>query len=75
LSIILDLKGDKIVQNVLNMKVKGKRRNRKEARRCEQHIRQDMTQREGRTRDETEKALWEEVNNCIFLISRRPTDK
>jgi hypothetical protein len=37
----LDLKGDKIVENILNMKVKGKCRSGKQARKCEQHIRKD----------------------------------
>jgi len=53
----LDLKGDKTVENILNMKVKGKYRNGKQSRRCEERIRKDVTQREGRKRDETEKAL------------------
>lgn len=57
---ILELKGDKIVENMLNVKVKGKYRSVKQSRRCEQHIRKDVTQREGRKSDETEKALWKE---------------
>jgi len=72
---ILDLKGDKIVENISNMKVKGKYKNGKQSRRCEQHIRKDVTQREGRKRDETEKALQKNVDSSIFLISRRPTEK
>jgi len=47
LRIILDSKEIKIVENKLNIKAKGKYRSGKQARRCEQHIRKDVTQREG----------------------------
>jgi hypothetical protein len=41
LRIILDHKGDKIVEKILNTKVKEKRISGKQARKCEQHIRND----------------------------------
>jgi len=71
----LELKGDKIVENILNVKCKGKYRSVKESRKCEQQIRKDVTQREGRKSDETEKALWKAVNSGVFLIFRRITEK
>jgi hypothetical protein len=65
----LDLKEDKIVENILNFKSKENTEVENKSRRCEQHIRKNVTQREGRKGDENEKALWK------YLISRRTTEK
>jgi len=71
----LELKGDKTVENILNVKVKGKYRSVNQSRRCEQHVRKGVTQREGRKSDEAEKAHWKDLNSSTFLIFRRTTDK
>jgi hypothetical protein len=66
------MKKERIPKKILDMKVKGKWSCGRLKSRWEQQVRKDITQREGRTRDETEKEeeLWEDRDRWRSLVVR-----